>query len=93
MFGKTSEIDLAISYFDKNNKTSYVYEYHVAYLALLESRISNDLLLIGNQKLCIDLGVDIEMIYTELRELLALRQKISLCAATEKKNECGGRSK
>lgn len=93
MFDRKSELDQAFNYFHKKYcKMGYLSEF-VPYLALVESRISNDLLLISNQQLCIDLGVDIEMLYTELRELVDLRQKLSLVAETEKKNECSGRSK
>lgn len=92
MFDRKSELNAAVkNFFDSNSKILGMDEF-AAYFALVESRISNDILLINNQQLCIDLGVDVKMLYTELQELVVLRQKLYLSPEAEKKNGYGRRS-
>lgn len=52
-------------------------ELYVNYAALVESRLTNDLMLIENESLCASLGLDIDNLYAEIEELVFLRKKIS----------------
>lgn len=93
MFDRRSELNAAVKNFLDSNSKGLRDDDFTAYFALVESRISNDILLINNQQLCIDLGIDIKMLYTELQELVALRQKLYLSPEAEKKNGYGRRSR
>lgn len=55
----------------------YAYGSALTYAALVESRITNNLLLIGNTELCERLGLDIDNLYAEIEHLAVIRQKIS----------------
>lgn len=52
-------------------------ELYVNYAALVESRLTNDLMLIENESLRLSLGLDIDKLYAEIEELIFLRKKIS----------------
>lgn len=57
------------------------------WIALIESRITNNLMLISNPALCSELGLDVEDLYTELRELMTIRKKISFGKSKEEATE------
>lgn len=71
--------------FDKANNFSYMggTELYMEFATLVESRITNDLMLMNNPDLCSKLGIDVLSLYAELEELVAIRQKISFGKAKE----------
>lgn len=56
---------------------------HMIYASLVESRITNNLMLIGNPELCSKLGLNVDFLYEEIEELVVIRQKISFGKAKE----------
>lgn len=68
--------------FDKANNFSYT-ELYMEFATLVESRITNDLMLMNNPDLCSKLGIDVLSLYAELEELVAIRQKVSFGKAKE----------
>lgn len=59
------------------------------FATLVESRITNNLMLMSNPELCSKLGMDVPSLSAELEELVAIRQKISFGKAKEETNGMG----
>ena len=92
MFGRRNELLYsAMTNFDKNNKSGYLTDFYTMYMTLIESRMSNDLRLIGDPELCHRLGLDIEMLNSELQDLIALRQEVSFSLVDKRTDGRGGR--
>lgn len=82
MFGpknpRNTLIDDISSYLNGNNFGNRgTDELFITYAALVESRLTNDLTLLGNPLLCQQLGLDLDAIAAEVRRLVEIRQKIS----------------
>lgn len=64
---------------------SYGLDVAMGYLTLIESRITNNLMLINNPALCSQFGLNVNDLYAELENLMVIRQKISFSDKTYKK--------
>lgn len=58
---------------------------HVEFLNLVESRITNNLLLLNNPGLCSRLNLKPEDLYGELEKLISIRDKVSFGNKENKK--------
>ena len=62
---------------DANNLGSVYYVEAITYAAFVESRITNNLMLINNPTLCGQLGVNPQDLIAELHTLIPIREKLS----------------
>lgn len=61
----------------ENNLGSMYYTEYITYATLVESRITNNLMLISNPTLCRQLGLNCKDLFEELQSLIPIREKLS----------------
>lgn len=79
-FFKYNELNSNISdFYKRNGGTNHTNnDALIAFATLIETRINTNLSLINNPTLASDLGFNIEDLSEELKELISLREKVSV---------------